>query len=94
MPLLNLTTSGIESQLKRIADALERLSPPYDLPDGSGYRKRGPESIVTYGNDNRNHFTEEVLNYVHPMGLAPAQEQEILNDALKRADEMNIWEEQ
>lgn len=91
----NFDLSQAVVQLKRIADALDRLNPPPTLAaDSSSFRKRGPESLVSYGDNQTLWAREEFANLVHPMGLSPAQEQEIIESALAAAKESDSWQDE
>ena len=73
--------------LERIAVALERaVGPAY--PGGEpGYKKRGREAILNYGDTNKLWLRENFQNLVHEKGLAPAQERELLEQAMKEYDQ-------
>lgn len=73
--------------LERIATALERLNPPIPL-DQLQQTKRGPEAIISYGDDSRSWMSERVQNVIHEQGLAPAEEQELLNQAMNELNEL------
>ncbi len=66
--------------LERIAVALEQKTVPF-YP-ASSQHKRGPESIVGYGDGERECLKQEIANLVHQQGLAPAQEQELIDETL------------
>jgi hypothetical protein len=88
MALLDFTIqlSRTNELLTRIADALDRAVP--QLPDSRlGIYKRGPESLRTYGDNEKTWIKEELYNLVHPQGLAPALEQELMDRALSEYDE-------
>ena|SRR6266566_848254 len=73
--------------LERIATALERAVGPGLAADHGRVKKRGPDSIKTYGNNERLWLRENFQNLVHEQGLAPAREQELLNQAMKEYDQ-------
>lgn len=67
--------------LSRIADALDRAIPI--LPESRlGFKKRGMESLSSYGDNDRLWAKESLYNLIHPQGLAPALEQELLDRAM------------
>lgn len=72
--------------LERIATALERAVGPAFIPKDGTHKKRGPASIRTYGNNERLWLKDNFANTIREQGLAPATEQEILNDALLEYD--------
>ena len=75
--------------LERIAVALERAVGPGIIPDapyGKG-KKRGPEAIINYGNQERSWLKEQARGLLHEKGLAPALEQELLDAALLEYDQ-------
>lgn len=69
--------------LERIANALERAVGP----DVSSYepRQRQASEIVNYG--IRTWQREQLMQELKPMGLAPAMEDQILNEALDQINE-------
>ena len=76
--------------LRRIADALERAVGPDPRafgPAERAHRKRGPESISNYGNDERLWLKDNATNLIRERGLAPALEQDLLDQALKEYDQ-------
>jgi hypothetical protein len=73
--------------LERIANALERAVGPGLIPASGKYLKRGPEAIVNYGNQERSWLKENAMNLLSERGLAPALEQEILDEALAEYDQ-------
>jgi hypothetical protein len=67
--------------LTRIADALDRAIPI--LPNERlGMKRRGLDSLSSYGDNNRLWAKENLYNLIHDQGLAPAQEQELLNQSM------------
>lgn len=70
------------AQLTRIADALDRLNPPPPLDRLATTRKREKSGIVNYGDNTKTWLSESITNIIHPQGLAPAQEQELLDKML------------
>jgi len=87
MALLNFTAnfSMVVSVLERIAHALERLAGP-EPEYRDVKKKRGPESIITYGDNNREWAKEHFRNLIHEQGHAPEREQALLTVAMKRYD--------
>jgi hypothetical protein len=73
--------------LERIANALERAAGPGLIPLDGKYKKRGPESIVSYGNQERSWLKEQAQGVIREKGLAPALEQELLDEALMEYDQ-------
>ena len=73
--------------LERIANALERAVGPGLIPLDGKYKKRGPDSIVNYGNQERSWLKENTTNLLRERGLAPAEEQELLDAALAEYDQ-------
>ncbi len=70
-----------------MAKALEAAVGPALLPSPEGkFRKRGPESIRNYGNNERLWLKDNFANTIREKGLAPAVEQEILDEALTEYD--------
>jgi hypothetical protein len=68
--------------LTRIAEALERAIPI--LPEERlGFHKRGPESVIHYGDNEKAWAKEELYSMIHPQGMAPALEQELLDRAME-----------
>jgi hypothetical protein len=72
--------------LERIAISLERAcgKPITELPD---FKKRGPEAITKYGNENRIWLKENFQNLIHERGYAPDMEQQLLNQAMEEFDQ-------
>lgn len=89
MALVNFTAnfSMLVSVFDRIAVALERMVGPevVVLPQG---KKRGPESIIQYGNEEREWAKENFRSAVHEQGFAPEREEKLVAVALKRYDYM------
>jgi len=73
--------------LERIANALERAVGSGFIPPDGTYKKRGPEAIVGYGNTERSWLKENATNLIREKGLAPAQEQELLDQTLLEYDQ-------
>jgi len=84
---LQIQLTRTNELLARIAEALERAVGPAFPSGDPGYRKRGPESIRQYGNGERLWLRENFQNLVHQKGLAPTQEQELLDQAMLEFDE-------
>ena len=80
----SIDPTQIVVELRRIADALDRLNPPI-RPDYLELRKRGPDAIVRYGDDRQSWTRETFSNLIHKQGLAPAAEQELLDEILHEA---------
>ncbi len=82
--MFNLNVSVPERMvlaLERIANCLERAVPP--IPEERlGFHKRGPESVISYGVNEKSWKRETLTNLIHKKGLAPAQEQELLAELL------------
>ena len=76
--------------LERIASALERGVGP-DLsqigPVEYKYRKRGPEAILNYGNQERSWLKENAMSLITEKGLPPELQDRILEETLKEYDE-------
>lgn len=70
---------GIELHLGRIADALERLSPP---PLGVPVVKKS-SGVVVYGDEKKWRAKEELSKLVRPMGLAVEDEKTLLEELMK-----------
>jgi hypothetical protein len=83
----NIQTQGIVTALNRIADGIDRISPPVDLERQSKMKKRGPEAIIRYGDDTKQWKSETFANLIHERGLAPAREQELLDKVMAESDE-------
>ena len=89
MSFLNLSVELGKTNvlLERIANALEAAVGPAFLPKNGTYKKRGSESIRTYGNNERLWLKDNFANTIREKGLAPAVEQEILDEALMEYDQ-------
>lgn len=87
MALINFTAnfSLLVSVIERGVRALERLAGPevMVLPDG---KKRGPESITQYGNEDREWAKEYFRGQVHEQGFAKDREESLVKVAMKRYD--------
>jgi hypothetical protein len=89
MALLNINAnfSMLVSVLERIAVALERTAgPPAELPGDRIIKKRGPESIITYGDGDREWAKQNFRSLIHEQGHAPEREEALLNVSMKRYD--------
>lgn len=86
----NIQTKDLVLQLKRIADALDRAVPFIDPVRVAELKLRGPEAIIRYGEDNKQWMRETYGNLIHERGLAPALEQELLDEMMSEADEGDI----
>lgn len=74
--------------LQRIATALERaVGPEFPSGEPGKQRKRGPESIMNYGNNDKIWLRENFTNLVHEKGLAPAEEQDLIDQAMRDFDQ-------
>jgi len=73
--------------LERIAKALEAAVGPALLPHDGKFRKRGPEAIRNYGNNERLWLKDNFTNLIREKGYAPAQEQELLDEAMHEFDQ-------
>jgi hypothetical protein len=72
--------------LERIAVCLERAVPP--IPEERlGFHKRGPEAVISYGDNEKAWKRETLGKMVHRKGLAPSQEQELLDDLMEVNEE-------
>jgi len=78
-------------QLRRIAEALERISPP--IPEDTlNFKKRGPKSLITYGGEaywKRKRALEEIRS----LGLSPEEEGPAVDQLLKDAMELPTIDE-
>jgi hypothetical protein len=84
MTLLDFTIQLTRTNelLARIADALERAI-PVPPEERLGFRKRGAEAVIRYGDNEKSWAKEELYSMIHPHGLAPALEQEVLDRAME-----------
>lgn len=82
---LNLDPTRIALALERIADALERVAPPIQA-ETLQYRKRGPESIVQYGNSDRLSMIDEVRSYIRGQGLSSEEERKAVYEVTQEYD--------
>lgn len=73
--------------LERIANALEKAVGPALIPPDGKLHKRGPEAITNYGNNERAWIKENATNLIQSKGLAPAEEQELLDQAMTEYDQ-------
>ena len=80
----NVNLSRISDALERIATSLEQAVPPL-RPDYATLRQRGPDAIVKYGDDSKLWMRETFSGMIHERGLAPGQEQEVLDLAMSHA---------
>lgn len=88
MALVNFTAnfSLLVSVLERGVRALERMAGPEPDIDVAPRKKRGPESIVTYGNGDREWAKDHFRREIHEQGFAPEREDALLKVAIKRYD--------
>ena len=63
--------------LERIAVALERLAGPILQNDPQPY-KRGPEALITYGDQEKSWLIQEATHAAQERGLSPAEEQKLI----------------
>lgn len=87
MALINVNAnfSVLISLLERIAHAVERYVGP-DLASAPSVKKRGPESIVQYGNEEREWAKGHFRSQIYEQGFAKDREESLLKVALKRYD--------
>lgn len=84
---INVNFSMLVSVLERIAVAVERMAgPPAVLPGDLPTKKRGPESIITYGDGDREWAKQNFKSLIHEQGHAPEREEALLNVSMKRYD--------
>ena len=87
MALINFNAnfSLLVSVFERIANALERAVGPevIVLPQN---KKRGPEAIVQYGNEEREWAKEHFRSQIHEQGFAKDREESLMKVAMKRYD--------
>lgn len=71
--------------LERIANTLDKLVPP--IPEERlGFKKRGIESVISYG-DNSNLWKREQLGAtVEELGMSPAEEKAYLEELMAEED--------
>ncbi|HEV2172526.1 MAG TPA: hypothetical protein VGR71_03115 [Nitrospira sp.] len=88
MALLNFTAnfSVVVSVLERIAHALERLAGPEPIFSDGNKKKRGPEAIIQYGNEEREWAKQHFRSLIREQGHAPEREEKLLTVAMKRYD--------
>lgn len=84
----NIQLAQTNELLTRIANALEAAVGPALIPPEGKFYKRGPEAIKNYGTDEKIWLRENFTNLVHQQGRAPAQEQEMLDQAMAEYDQM------
>lgn len=86
--MFNIDLVRVSDALERIASALERLSPPItDSLIDPQLRKRGLESLVTYGDNNKLWVKENFQTLIEEQGLSPDQTREALVQALSEYQE-------
>jgi hypothetical protein len=78
--------------LERIALALERAYPNYE-PYWEAKGKRGPDAIVSYGDDRKSWARQEVTRYVQEQGLSPAQSKIQIEKLLQEAEQAHLWDD-
>lgn len=87
MALVNFTAnfSMLVSVLERAVRALERMAGPevIVLPEG---KKRGPSSIVQYGNEEREWAKQHFRGEIQQQGFAKDREESLMKVAMKRYD--------
>jgi hypothetical protein len=86
--MFNIDLVRVSDALERIASALERLSPPItDSLIDPQLRKRGLESLVTYGDNNKLWVKENFQTLIEEQGLSPDQTREALVQAMSEYQE-------
>lgn len=87
MAFINIQANfaALVSILGRIADALERAVGPVPTPRDQ-VKKRGPEAIVQYGNEEREWAKDHFRNTIHEQGFAADREESLMKVAMKRYD--------
>ncbi len=87
MALVNFTANFglLVSVIERGVRALERLAGPeiVRLPEN---KKRGPEAIVQYGNEEREWAKDHFRKTIHEQGFAKDREESLMKVAMKRYD--------
>lgn len=87
MALLNITANFelMCSIIERGVRALERMAGPEieTLPQN---KKRGAESIIQYGNEDREWAKEHFRSQIHEQGFAVDREESLMKVAMKRYD--------
>ena len=94
--MFNIDLTRCSDALERIASALERLSPPITDTLIDPFRKRGLESLTTYGNNNKTWLKENFQSIIQDQGLSPEDSMDILTQALSEypeEDEENPFSE-
>ena len=77
----------VVGQLRRIADALDRAFPFIPPERLTELRRRGPESIINYGDNDKIWLRQTFQGLIHERGLAPDQEKELLEASLAEYDD-------
>ena len=87
MAFLNLTLelSKTNAFLERIAYALERIAGPELSIDS--VKKRGADSLVHYGNEERTWVKEVSQGLIHERGLSPEEEERLLAETMAEYSE-------
>ncbi len=76
------------SALERIAMSLERAIPP--IPEERlGFRKRGIESVVSYGDNAQLWKREQVGATAQELGMSPAEEKAYLEQIMAEEDDLD-----
>lgn len=78
---MNLDPSGIEKALVRIAEALERISPPF-LPGELKKRVPKPAGVIKYGGDETRCVREELESLV-PQGTSKKESRRLVQQMLE-----------
>lgn len=84
---LTIQLSRTNELLERIANALERAVGPGMIPTNGKYTKRGPKSIVNYGNQERLWLKENAASLISERGLPPELQDQMLEETLKEYDQ-------
>ncbi len=89
MAFLNFTLelSKTNILLERMAYALERIAGPDILTKLDSGKKRGPDSIVNYGNEEKAWVREIAQELIRSQGLSPKEEEELLLQTLAEYSE-------
>lgn len=94
---LSADMSRAASALERIADALDRISPPLSMDTmevATRKQVRGLESLTTYGDNTRSWQKEQFQELIQEVGLSPRDSETALSEVMEayQQDE-NPWEE-
>lgn len=76
----------VVTALESIAETLRRAVPP--IPEERlGFRKRGIESVISYGDNSKLWKREQLGATVEELGMSPAEEKEYLEQIMDEEDE-------